>query len=118
MQIIVDASKLRLKRLFLFLFNSSYTLRTKISLAMTIIASLCLGIMIFFSHLISFAKIDYILDWLIPVCFVFLTLAIVCITVAVSVMGALMTEDTLELRYQWSLYASTLNGRIYNIKFV
>jgi hypothetical protein len=86
---------------------------------MAIIASLCLGIMIFLSHLISFIKIDYILNWLIPVCFGLLSLAIVCIIVAISVMGALLTEDILELRYQWSLYQTTLtNGRIYNIKFV
>jgi hypothetical protein len=65
----------------------------------------------------SFIKIDYILDWLIPVCFVLLTLAIVCITIAVSAMGALMTEDILELRYQWSLNESTLtNGRIFSTK--
>ena len=118
-KLIVDASKLRLTTLFLFLFNSSYTVRTKISLAMAIIAVLCLGVMIFFSHLISFIEIDYILNWLIPICFGLLTLSIICITVTVSVMGALMTEDILELRYHWSLYESTVtDGRIFNTKFV
>jgi hypothetical protein len=79
---------------------------------MTVIAALSLGVMVFFSHLISFVKIDYILNWLIPVCFVLLLLSMICLIVAISVMGVLSTEDIMELNYQWSLFKSTLtDGR-------
>ena len=69
--------------------------------------------MVFLGHLISFVKIDYILNWLIPLCFGLLIAAIICITIAISVVGALLQEDVWELLYQWSLYEARTTDRNY-----
>jgi hypothetical protein len=79
---------------------------------MAIIAALSLGVMIFFSHIISFAKVDYILKWLLPACFVLLAVTMISIIVVLSVIGSSLLEDVLQLRYEWSLWTSTItDGR-------
>ncbi|CAF1467777.1 unnamed protein product [Rotaria sordida] len=79
-----------------------YTKRTKAVLAMTVLAALSLGILMFLSHLVAFVKIDYILRWLIPLCFVLLLFSILCIVVAISAAGGKLDEDLYHLRSRWA----------------
>jgi hypothetical protein len=67
--------------------------------------------MVFLSHTISFSKADHLLRWLIPLCSAILTLTMICMIVTLGVMGGLIKEDVMELRYQWSLVQSTLTNR-------
>ena len=113
---LVDASKFYTEKnkIIHLKFSNSYTSRTKVALAMTVMAAFSLGIMMFLSHLVTFAKTDYVLRWLIPLCFALLLFTIACIIVGISVFSAKLREDVQELRYSWSLRALTLqNGKFF-----
>ncbi len=85
---------------------------------MAILAALALGTMVILSHVISFVKIDYILRWLIPLCFALLSFAILCIIIVLSVAGSNISEGANELFYSVSLLRATLkNGTFFFFKY-
>jgi hypothetical protein len=86
---------------------------------MAILAALALGIMVILSHVISFVKIDYILRWLIPLCFALLSFSILCIIIVLSVAGSDISEGANELFYSVSLLRATLkNGTFLFFKYL
>jgi len=68
--------------------------------------------MVFLSHIISFVKIDYILKWLIPLCFTLLAVAVLFLVIILSIMGGKKNEDIEELIYSESLFKAAIkNGQ-------
>jgi hypothetical protein len=68
--------------------------------------------MVFLSHIISFVKIDYILKWLIPLCFSLLAVAVLFLVIILSIMGGKKNEDIEELIYSESLFKAAIkNGQ-------
>lgn len=66
--------------------------------------------MLFLSHFISFVKIDYVLRWLIPVCFGLLTFSILFIILTLAITGSKLHEDVDELIYRKSLISSAIKN--------
>ncbi|CAF1607868.1 unnamed protein product [Rotaria magnacalcarata] len=81
-----------------------YTGSTKAVVAMTVLSALSLGILLFLTHFVALVKIDYVLRWLIPLCFGLMLFVILSLTITLSVAGDSVDEDLQELRFQWSLY--------------
>jgi hypothetical protein len=79
-------------------------------LALTILAAIFLGVMIFVSHAISFIVLDSILKWLIPISLGLLTVSIVCICVVLGIANRNLIEDVQELRYSWSLIQQAIDN--------
>jgi len=97
---------------FFNFYLNSYSPSTKAAAAFSILTALILGVMIFLSHLISFVKVDYILRWLIPLCFSLLSVAVLFMVITLSVIGGKRNEDIKELIYSTSLFkAAYHNGQ-------
>ncbi|CAF0881762.1 unnamed protein product [Adineta steineri] len=81
-----------------------YSTRIKLTLAMTILTSLSLGILIFISHLVAFVTIDYVIEWLIPACYSLLFFAILCMIITLFTAGTGLDDEINQLRYSQSLF--------------
>lgn len=77
----------------------SYLPRTKLILGTTIISALCLGVLVFLSHLVAFVKKDYILQWIVPICYTLLFVSIIFMIITLVAAGSNLQEDINELRY-------------------
>ncbi len=107
----VNASKFYKNLIDSFNFYlNSYSPTVKAAVAFSILTALILGVMVFLSHLISFVKIDYILRWLIPLCFSLLAVAVLFMVLTLSILGGRKNEDIAELIYSVSLFKATFNN--------
>jgi hypothetical protein len=87
-------------------------------MASTILTALTLGVMLFLSHMVSFVKIDYVLRWLVPLCFGLLTFAAILILVTLIATGSKKHEDVNELIYSSSIIDQTItSGRFFFFKY-
>ncbi|CAF3302702.1 unnamed protein product [Rotaria socialis] len=84
--------------------HCDYTASTKAIVATTILSALSLGILLFLTHFVALVNIDYVLRWLIPLCFGLMIFSIIFMIATLSIAGASLGEDLEELRYQWSLF--------------
>jgi hypothetical protein len=85
---------------------------------MTILTAISLGLLIFISHLVAFVKKDYVTKWIVPICYLDLTFAILCMLVTLFTAGTGLYEEVNELRYSWSLFDVVYyNGKFLIIYF-
>ena len=77
----------------------SYLSRTKLTLGTTIITAFALGALVFLSHLVAFVKKDYIVKWLIPICYSLLCVSVIFILITLISAGSNLDEEANELRF-------------------
>jgi hypothetical protein len=88
-----------------FMFLSSYTINTKVILALAVISSIALGLMIIVSHLTSYIEFDFVLKWLLPAGFILLLIAFISMFAILIIMGVNNQEDVNRLA-GWTLLAA------------
>jgi len=89
-----------------------------VTLATTILSAIALGALVFISHLVAFVKKDYVLKWIIPICFLDMSFSTLCMLVTLFTAGTGLYEDVNEVRYSWSLFDVVYyNGKFLIIYF-
>lgn len=85
---------------------------------MTVLTSLSLAALLVFSHIVSFSKLNHILRWLFPVCFILLICTIICIMVTLATFSVTRHDDINQLIYSSALLEDAFHNSKFGFVFV